>query len=242
MHAVITAGGRVDESFAARIGTDVKALARFRGQTVLERAIEAARTAGAQRVAVVGGADVRAQIGGLTDLFIDEAQTGAGNVHLALHAFADSPLLYLTSDLPFLDGAVLGAFLRRVPPGAIAMPLASEAQYAARFPGAPEHVTEIGGERIANGSVFFIPSGAAPTIDAAAQKLFNARKDLFGMAKLLGPSLLLKFALRRLRIADIEAKAAALLGVPASAVRDAPPELCFDVDTLADYDYALAHG
>lgn len=241
MHAVITAGGRVNEAFAARLGTDVKALARLGEQTFLERAVEAAHSAGAQRVAVVGGTEVQAHIATFVDRCIDEAQSGAQNVHLALTAFGDGPLLYLTSDLPFIDGAALRAFLERVPAGAIGMPLASEAQYARRFPNAPEHVTEIGGERIANGSVFFIPPGAAPTIDTIAQKLFNARKDLFGMARLLGPALLLKFALRRLRIADIEAKAAALLGVPAIAVRDAPPELCFDVDTLEDYEYALAH-
>ena len=241
MHAVITAGGRVTGEFATAIGTPVKALARIGGSSLLERAITAARDAGADNVAVVGGEEVRAS-GAPMDRFIPEAPTGAQNVHLALSAFGDEPIVYLTSDLPFLRGADVRAFLQRTPPACLGLPLASEHEYEARFPHAPEHVTVIGGERIANGSVFAIPAGAARVIDAMAQKLFNARKDLLGMALMLGPALLLKFALKRLTIADIERKAAALLGFSAFAVRDCAPELCFDIDTIEDYRYALEHS
>jgi hypothetical protein len=50
-----------------------------------------------------------------------------------------------------------------------------------------------------------------------------------------------RFALGRLRIDEIEARARGLLDVDARAVRDAAPSLCFDVDTVEDYRYALAH-
>lgn len=241
MNAVITAGGRVAGEFALAIGTPVKALARIGGSSLLERAIGAARDAGAERVAVVGGDEVR-NCGAQIDCFIPEAATGSQNVHLALSAFGDDPILYLTSDLPFLGGKYVRDFLARTPQRSLGLPLASADTYERRFPGSPEHATVIGGERIANGSVFFIPAGAARTIDAMAQKLFTARKDLLAMAVMLGPVLLLKFALKRLTIADIERKAAALLGFSAFAVRDCAPELCFDVDTLEDYRYAQRVG
>ncbi|MDQ6929799.1 MAG: nucleotidyltransferase family protein [Candidatus Eremiobacteraeota bacterium] len=242
MHAVITAGGRVTGDFAAQIGTHVKALAKFGGTTLLERAIAAARSVGVEQLAVVGGEEVREHAGNLIDVFINEAPSGAQNVHLALSAFPDQTLLYLTSDLPFLSGATVGEFLGRVPPASLAMPLASAVTYASRFPGAPDRATVVGGERIMNGCVFVIPADAAPLVDSVAQKLFNARKDLFGMAKLLGPALLLKFAVKRIRIADVECKAAKVLGCPVFAVRDCAPELCFDVDTIEDYRYARAHA
>lgn len=209
---------------------------------MLERVIAAARQAGAKQVAVVGGEEVRAAAGDLVDRLIPEAGTGAQNVHLALGAFPDQALLYLTSDLPFIAAGPLVSFLRRVPPGALAMPLAAAEQYERRFPGAPAHVTVFGSERIANGSVFLIPAGVAPRIDSVAQKLFNARKDVFGMARMLGPALLLKFALQRITIADVEAKAMRLLGCPVFGVRDCAPELCFDLDTVEDYAYAFAHA
>jgi len=238
MNAVITAGGRVAGEFARAIGSPVKALARIGGSSLLERAISSARGAGATRVAVVGGDEVRAS-GAQIDLFIPEAPSGAQNVHLALSAFGDEGLIYLTSDLPFLSGAHIRAFLARTPPASLGIPLAAADDYERQFPGSPEHATVIGGERISNGSVFLVPPGAAPLIDSMAQKLFDARKDLLAMAVMLGPGLLLKFALKRLTIADIERKAASLLGFSAVAVRDCDPELCFDIDTFEDYRYAL---
>ena len=242
MHAVITAGGRVCPEFAAQIGTPVKALARVGGVTLLDRAIAAARSAGIEQLALVGGKEVRAHARDAVDVFIDEGSTGAANVHLALSAFPDKTLLYLTSDLPFVCDAAVREFLKRVPPASLAMPLAAAAAYERRFPSAPDRATTIGGERITNGCVFVIPAGVAPVIDGVAQKLFTARKDLFGMATLLGPALLVKFAMRRIRIADVERKAVALLGCPVVAVRECAPELCFDVDTIDDYRYALAHA
>jgi hypothetical protein len=100
----------------------------------------------------------------------------------------------------------------------------------------------VGAERIANGSIVYFGPGVAPRVLAPAQRLFDARKSLVRMAAVLGPRLLLRFIMGRLRIEDIETRAHALLGVEARAVRDASPALCFDVDSLADYRYALAYG
>ena len=62
------------------------------------------------------------------------------------------------------------------------------------------------------------------------------------MASLLGPALLVRFALGALRVADVERRANARFGLDARAVRDAAPGLCYDVDTLDDYRYALARA
>lgn len=242
MHAVITAGGRVDGAFADAIGTRVKALATCGGTSMLFKAIAAARSAGAQRIAVVGGDEVREAVAGSVDDIIAEASDGAENVHSALRFFGEEPLLYLSSDMPYIDGCYVLEFLNRAGRDAVAMPLADAAVYEARFPGAADHATVIAHERVANASVFFIPRGGAPLIDDVAQRLFTARKSLPRMAVLLGPALLVKFALKRLTIGDVERRAAQLLGLPVRAVRDCAPELCFDVDTFEDYRYASARS
>ncbi|MBV9232457.1 MAG: NTP transferase domain-containing protein, partial [Candidatus Eremiobacteraeota bacterium] len=58
MKAVITAGGRIDGEFARVAGTTVKALARVRGATMLQRVVDAVRGAGATRIAVIAGEEV----------------------------------------------------------------------------------------------------------------------------------------------------------------------------------------
>jgi hypothetical protein len=149
-------------------------------------------------------------------------------------------VLYATSDLPFVRARDLTKFLAACDACDLALPLATAAAYEAAYPGASAHVTALAGERVANGSVFFIGRRARVPVRIVAGRFFDARKSAFGMARLLGPRLLVRFLTRRLRIADVEQRAAAVLGVRAAAVRDAAPGLCYDIDTAADYRYACA--
>ena len=242
MIAAITAGGRVAGDLARAIGTDVKALAPFGDGTLLDRAIRAAREAGARRIAVIGGDAVRAHCATCdVDETIAESSDGRENIRKAIETGATESLLLMTSDMPFVSGAAVGAFLARTAGADVALPLATAEAYEAAYAGAPPHVTTIGTERIANGSVVYFGPGIAPRVLDPAQRLFEARKSLLRMAALLGVPLLARFAFGRLKIEHVEARARALLGIDARAVRNADPSLCFDVDTAEDYRYALAH-
>jgi CTP:molybdopterin cytidylyltransferase MocA len=238
----ITAGGRVAGELAAALGTEVKALARVGNVTLLDAAIVAARDAGAARIAVVGGAAVRAHCAGRVDVVIDESSDGRENLRRALAAGEDDELLLSTSDLPFIDGAGLRAFLAACGDADVALPLARAADYERAYPGAPAHVTRVGRERVANGSVAYFAPGVVPRVLDVATRLFAARKSLLRMASLLGPALLVRFAFGTLTVGDIEARAQSVLGLRARAVRDAAPGLCYDIDTLDDYAYAVAHA
>lgn len=239
MMAAITAGGRADGPLAAAIGTRVKALAPFAGGKLIDTSISAARAAGAKQVAVIGGSEVREHCASLVDLTIDGAPDGRENLRLAIETAAGEPLLLLASDLPFVTGDVTHAFVERALGCDVALPLASEETYRRAYPGAPSHVTRVGKDRVANGSVVYFAGGVAPRMLEVAQRLFAARKSLFGMARLLGPTLLVRFVVNRLEIEHVEKRAHEVLGIQARAIRDASPALCYDVDTLADYRYAL---
>jgi len=239
VNAVITAGARVDGEFAKRIGTSVKALARIGDRSMLGAVIDAVRAAGAARIAVVGGDDVRAACGGTVDAIIEESESGAVNLQRALAAWGgEGELLYLTSDMPFVNAAALRGFIDAVPRDSLAIPITDCATFEQRFPGAPPFGTAIAGERIVNGGAFWIPAGAAKRVESLAVQFFNARKSIPRMAMLLGPALCIRFALRRVSIAALEREAQHKLGIPAMAIRGAPPELAYDVDTLDEYLYA----
>jgi GTP:adenosylcobinamide-phosphate guanylyltransferase len=218
----------------------VKALAPFRGSSFLQIAIDALRGAGIERIAVVGGAEVRAACDKSGVRVIDESSLGAENLRRALHAWDDAaPLLYLTSDMPFLSAAALEQFLSAVPAGTLALPLTEWSSFCRRFPGAPPFGTVLAGEKVVNGGVFVIPAHGQERIERFAMQFFDARKSLWRMATLTGPALLLQFALRRLSVARLESHAQRLLGLRAAAIRNAPPELAYDVDVLAEYRYAI---
>lgn len=240
MNAVITAGGRVDGDFARAIGVSVKALAPFVHSTLLERTIRAAREAGIENVAVVGGPEVRAAVSDVRT--IDEAQSGAENLRLALRAWEPGTrLLYLTSDMPYISAGVLRAFIDASPADALALPLTEWNDFERRFPGAPPYGISLAGERVVNGGAFLIPPGGAPRVEALAMQFFDARKSPLRMARLTGAAFLLQFLMRRLSVTRLQEHAQRLLRIPACAIRNAPPELAYDVDELAEYEYAVAH-
>jgi CTP:molybdopterin cytidylyltransferase MocA len=239
LRAVVTAGGRVEGAFAGAIGTPVKALAPFGAGTLLDVVLRAIAGAGIDGTAIVGGIEVA---GAVRDVrVIAAAEDGATNVARALDAWPpEDDLLFATSDLPFVSAGDLRAFLDAGSGYDLTLPLATARAYAAAYPGAPPHLTTLGGESVANGSVFFIASGARPAVRTVAGRFFDARKDPLGMARLLGPSLLLRYLFRRLRIADVERRAKRVLGVRAAAIRESAPGLCYDVDTLDDYRFACS--
>jgi GTP:adenosylcobinamide-phosphate guanylyltransferase len=239
MRAVVTAGGLAGGAFAEAIGGRVKALAPVGARTLLDVALDACEGAGVAGVAVIGGPEVRAHLAARDVRVIDADPDGGENVLRALGAWPGERFVYLTSDLPFASAAGLRDLIARSAAFALAMALADVDAYAARFPGAGEHSVALGGERVANGNAFVVAAEAVEPARALATKLFAARKSLPKLALLLGPSLCLRFATKRLTIADLEAYGERRLGVPVGAVRGCDPGLCYDVDTLADYEYAL---
>ena len=241
MIAVVTAGGRVDGEYASAAGTTVKALAPVRGETMLARVTDALRGAGIGRIALVGGGEVRAACD--DDVrFVDESASGAENVLRALSAWPDDdePLLYATSDMPYVTAEAVRDFVDRAPADALAIALCDHGAFVNRFPGAPPFGIALAGERVVNGGVFRIPAGARSAVARLAAELFDARKRPWRMAGLVGPLALLRFALGRLSVADLEAMAQRLLGVRGVAVRGCAPELGFDADGAAEYRYACS--
>ncbi|MHB8462271.1 MAG: NTP transferase domain-containing protein [Vulcanimicrobiaceae bacterium] len=242
-NAVITAGGRIDGAFAARAGTGYKALAPIRGVTPLASVIAAARGAGAQRIAVVGDDEIRRACQNDVDLIIADTGSGSGNVRAALRAWPQAdPLLYLTSDMPYIDSAHLVDVLSRIGGDTMAMPLTSHAAYSRRFPSAPRAGIRLRSGTYVNGGVFVIPPGVSAHLERLASQFFDARKSPLRMARLVGLSFLLAFLTRRLDIPALEGRCETVLGVPVCALQDAAPELGFDIDDLDHYVYACENA
>lgn len=243
MRAVVTAGGPADGTFATAAGTAVKALACVRGVPMLESVITALREAGADRIAIIAGPEIQERYGTRVERVVEAARSGGANIIRALRAWPEdgTPLLYATSDLPYITGSSVRDFVERAPYDALSVSLAEAARYAARFPGCPPFGITLARERVVNGGVFLLPPGGAERVERLATKFFDARKAPWRMASLIGVGTLWRLVAGRLSVADLEAKARRELGVRAFAVRDCAPELAFDVDTLADYRYACEH-
>jgi GTP:adenosylcobinamide-phosphate guanylyltransferase len=245
VNAVITAGGRVDAEYARVAGTNVKALAVVRGATMLARTIDALRGAGVARIAVVGGDDVRRACESSVDEIIAEKPRGSENIIAALKAWPQyrEPLIYATSDMPYVGTEAVADFIARVPEGHFALSLCEFNAFVERFPEAPSGFgIKLAGERVVNGGLFTIPAGSGERLALLAAQFFDARKEPWRMVRLINFGAALRFAFGRLTIAHLEAEAQRIGGLPATAVRGCAPELGFDADTAAEYEYAIAHA
>jgi GTP:adenosylcobinamide-phosphate guanylyltransferase len=245
--AILPAGGLIDPEFAEKVGTPNKALIQLGGQTILARTLDALRASGRVREAVVIGTpevlqhdDARG-----ADRTLPAGGSGPDNILTGLKSLTSGPnppekVMIVTTDLPFISGAVINRFLDRCPTDRdICLPLITKAEYQARFPNSSSTFVPLKDNVWTAGCAYVVDVRAFQTALPHIEKVFANRKSKLGMAKLLGPIFLVKFLTKTLTVPDIERKIERMLGCTGSAILNSPPELAYDIDALDDYEYAL---
>lgn len=247
--AVVTAGGRLPADFAAKAGTDIKALVEIGGVPLLTIVVSALReSGGVGRIVVVGPEAVSAtakQAG--ADLVLPEGATGPENMASGLRAIADDAseanggrAILAASDMYALTSAVVSDALGRAADtdGDFLFPVVTRAAYEARFPGSPNVFAPVDGGEFTGGSLIFLRPAALGRNRAVMEAVFEARKSQWAMARLLGINFLAKFLLRRLTIPEIENKASQITNCVCRALLDADARLAADIDSMQDWEYA----
>jgi CTP:molybdopterin cytidylyltransferase MocA len=244
---VIPAAGSISDDYARVIGTPYRALARLGAdrRPVLQTVVDSFRASGLVRRIIVIAQDAVASEVDSVDLWLPPTGNGATNTLRGLAALEAPtvPALVCTSDLPFLTGPTVRDFVSKCRPDAdICLGLVSAQAYGAAFPDAPQSVwvtlRDIGPVTI--GGLFCVRPSCLMRQERMLIKIFESRKSQWMMARLLGPLLLCRWALRSLTLAALQARGEAVLSARAQVVRDVAPQLSFDIDTEDDYTYADA--
>jgi molybdopterin-guanine dinucleotide biosynthesis protein A len=246
--AILPAGGRIDPAFAERVGTDVKALIKFGDKTILERTLEA--LSGTERVGrtiVIGGQEVQAAASGLASEVLSEGASGPDNILKGLKHLLASPnppkkVMVVTTDLPYLTPEILNRFLDACPDASdICVPLINKKDWFVRFPNSTATFATLSDGTWTTGCAYLIDVSALESAMPQIERVFKNRKNVIGMARLLGPKFLFKFVRKTLNVPDVELKISSMLGCKGAAIRNAPTELAYDIDALDDYEYAIGH-
>jgi CTP:molybdopterin cytidylyltransferase MocA len=245
--AVLPAGGRVKGELASLAGTDLKALMRFGGETVLERTLTTLRATGlAHRIIVVGPQEAVAHVADLADAVLPETDSGAGNVLRGTEWLGRvdatggaGRVLVLTTDLPFLTPEAITRFVEACPPQMdLCVPVLNRQEFEADFPHSEKRYVRLRDGEWMIGCAMLMRPLALLRNRLMIERAFAARRSQLGMARLLGPLFVLRFLTRRLRVAEVEAKCLHILGCTGAGIRGCAPELAFDIDYLSDYRYA----
>lgn len=244
--AILPAGGRISGDFARIAGTEIKALIRLDGHTMLSRTINVLRrTRGSGRIVVVGPRETldEAEECGADGKMLEGA-SGPENIFrgLAWLQKQDAPsprILIAATDLPFISEDALNAYIQACPLDAdLTLPILTREEFEGRFPGSCNEYVSLHEGRFTNGSVNLVDAASLASIRTNVEQIFESRKSQWRMARLVGWRVALGFAARRLSVPMLEKRVSEIVGLRAAAVFHAPAELAYDVDLPEEYAYA----
>lgn len=245
--AIVPAGGHIDPEFAAKVGTNSKALIQFGDETILERTIRSLKATGrVDRVFVSGSVEVQqSSAAAAADKVVPAGASGPESILFALKSLMAEPnppkkVVVITCDLPFLTPDLLTQFIDSCPPDVdVCMPLITKGQYQARFPHSSSTFIPLQDDTWTAGNVYLMDVAALQKAMPHLEQVFKVRKSKLGMAKLLGFGFLVRFLAKKLTVPVVEAKIKQILGCTGAPVLNCAPELAYDVDDFEDYEYAM---
>jgi CTP:molybdopterin cytidylyltransferase MocA len=261
VEAVLLAAGYIGGEYAQVAGTTLKAFINLHGLTVLERIITTLRSLSAinRLIVIVPSEAFRYPALQDADAVIVATDSPLANLTQAAERLRQwhggklpSQVLLMATDLPFLTAEAVGEFLQGCPLDAdLCVPVVRWEIFARRFPPDERFPKALGfWARLRDGwwrignvwrvnpkTLLERRTGAV----AQLERLFLARKNPLRLLPMLGGLFVVRYLLCRLDLDEVKRHAERLLGCHIAIITDTAPELAFDLDTLDDYRYALAH-
>jgi len=245
-NAFITAGGRISGEFAKMTGTEIKALIKIDGRSLLQSAVYALQESGViGRIALIAPEEMKdlPDVRGVDD-FIPADADGVKNILMGLNHFKDDPYVVLcTSDLPFINAHAVKDFISRCPENAaVCYPVFEKMEINPKIrPGVPSYIKLKDGN-FTGGSIFRLDTTKCLSRIKQIGNSFRARKSALGMAQLLGWKFVLKFVLGLCKVDDLINRAGEIIGGRCAAVRGCDPVITLDIDDEASYGFSLKYA
>lgn len=243
--AVVLAGGPRDDLAAKTPGAPNKAFVAVGGVALVERTLRALRASSSiGRIVVVAP---HATFGHPALAVADEFRADGARIRDSLRSGLaglnpDQPVLVSTSDLPVLTAEAVDDYVTRAfeTEADVTYGCVEQTAHLARYPQVPHTWAPLrGGTYCGTGFVTLRPR-VFGSLERFIERLGRARKNPLSLARLFGPRVLVKFALRRLTISDAEVRASKVLGATVRAVISPYPEIAVNVDRLGDVQIAEA--
>ncbi len=162
--------------------------------------------------------------------FIDNAIAGMSALNSGLHIFC------ATGDLPALTGEAVDDFITlSLESGAgVTYPLVREEDVLEQFPGSERTFVTVDHQQVTGGNCMLMAPGVVERNREIGQRLFDTRKSVVAMARVVGFKFVIRLATRRIRAVDVEEKMEELLGAPCSAIYTRYASIGADIDKPVD--------
>lgn len=237
--ALVLAGSRGGvDPVAEYAGVSHKGLIVLGGETLLTRVLRALDQAGATRIGV-STSDI-AVVSALEGVTKASPLPAAGGPSQSVHDGASimgAPLLVTTVDHALLQPEWITEFLARVPADCdFAILLAPEAVVRAAAPETKRTYWRFKDGGYSGCNLFLLKNETALNAVAFWRKAESLRKQPWRIAAMLGPMMLIRFALGLMTLDETLERLGRAAGVKAAAVRSSYGLAAVDVDKPADLD------
>jgi GTP:adenosylcobinamide-phosphate guanylyltransferase len=239
VNAIVLAGGPHDDVAARTPGAPNKAFIEIAGITLVERTLRALRSAPSiGRIIVV--APPQTHTSGALSL-ADECRSDGTRIRdslrSGLHGLSpDDDVLVSTSDLPVLTVESVEDFVARARAmnADLTYGCLEKRTHMAKFPQVPHTWAPLRDGTFCGTGFITMRPRVFPSLERFIEQLGQARKNPLRLARLFGLNVLLRFAVRRLSIAQAEARASRVIGAPVRAVVSPYAEIGVNVDRVSD--------
>ena len=242
--ALVLAGSRPGrDTFAARFGTDLKALISVGGEPMVRRPVRALlESESVGKILVLGQAPDRiaAALPGDPRIEVRESAATIAETVLALldNPATEWPLLVTTADHALLEPATVDEFCRASAGADIAIGAVERANLLRRLPGAQRTWLSFRGGAYTGANLFALGSPSVRPAIELWRSVEQDRKKAWRILSLLGPAMLVLVALRVVSLDEVMVRLSARLGLTIRAVSLSDPLAGVDIDKPEDHALA----
>lgn len=237
--AVVLAGGPHDDLAARTPGAPNKAFVEIAGMTLVERTLRALRDSpSVGRIIAVAPVSTH---GSRALALADECRADGERIRDSLrsglqHLAPDEEVLVSTSDLPVLTVEAIDDFIARAreKDADLTYGCLEKRVHMAKYPQVPHTWARLSDGTFCGTGFVTIRPRVFPSLERFIEQLGRARKNPLHLARLFGVRVLLRFAFRRLSIAQAETRASQVIKARVRAVVSPYAEIGVNVDRVSD--------
>ena len=232
--AVVLGGG--EDALARAAGVAAKALVPLAGKPMGAHVLEALRCS--QQVGYVVYVGPNGGLERRYDAHVPAGDSLADSLALGLGAaLAHLPegsegarLLALTADIPWLTAQAVDTFATQSAEVDLVYPVIPAAVSEAQFPAQQRTYVKVRDGRFTGGNMVLLTPAGVPPLLRFMDRLYRGRKNPLALAAIFGWDIVAKLLLGRVSIAELEHRAANILGISVSAFISQDASLGADVD------------
>ncbi|HIP96895.1 MAG TPA: hypothetical protein EYH32_06735 [Anaerolineae bacterium] len=248
--AVVIAGGDLGarDALLDYTGVPKKALIPIAGRAMVHHVVEALAGCPLIRRIVVVGLEPTEEVQFTVPVHYvaDQGQMLENALTGMEHLIAMEPqveqIVFSAADIPLITAEIVGWFVETClgMEADVFYSIVERSVMEKRFPGSGRSFRTLRDGSFAGGDLYMVSREAVAANLEFVRGLLASRKNIWGMIRLLGFVTLLRFATRRLTLAQAEQRASKILGYPGRVVIAPYAELAMDVDKPHQLDLVRA--